>query len=1148
MTCPLPRATRLLVALLCGAGLARPAFAAWATDGNAVVTWNYAQSQPTPVPDAEGGVIFAWLDAGSGWNTDVLAVRWNNTAATCAGWTPGGDRVTNIACDKLNPTAAADGAGGALLAWEDNRCVGYYQIYARRVAPGGLAAAGWPQNGVRIAATGLNQRRPAVADDGAGGAFVAWIDLREPYGDIYLQHLDGAGNLAAGWPAAGLGIGTGSAAQSSPVIAADGGGGVFVAWVDHRAGNDDLYLQHVTGAGTLAPGFVANGVAVAGAAGDQRAPSMAADGAGGVVLAWEDHRSLDLDVYATCVQGDGSRPPGFATNGNAVCASAGDQSAPRVASDGAGGLLVAWQDARGTSLDVYASRLTAAGALAPGWTAQGTAVATAPGDQSAPALATDGANGAYVVWQDHRAGDLDVYATRLAADGGLPAGWTAGGTPLCRAAGDQTAPQVTAAAGGGAFAIWMDARNTASSGLDLYAQYLLGNGPVPVRPANFLARHRDGQTFLTWDPPPGTGWTHRIYFSPTPIAADADLDAATLLASVGDSAAIDRRLSALMGSTYTFSPDSTLAPLAPTKGLFVVTVPANRDGWYAVTSQLQGGPEDRHVVPGGNVLASPVHETVALPRPVFQRVLNLGGIAVDEYTLWTWSQDTPLFPAMSNRAGWPYDCGITRGGPKGPVFVRGHQRGGSFTQVVTITGDPRDWVLSLDEYTLNEDRQMWWYGYHPDYDFGPVATPEPTSGTVIDYTNRRVLHTIRWARANFDVDTSRVYAFGYSLGGTLALRLALAHPELVAAAMGCVAKLDFSFIDEPIVTSGFNPAGPYRPILDRMWGTLATNLPSSEGPPVYVMTNDDSLAARAEERGAAFTALFSGRHDEVVGWKERLGYFESMRLHRQGHMEFWDNRDHYGTLYPGGMMANLDPRYLYRFRSTLSWPAFSNCSIDNLVGDGTAASGDSLGTINGYLDWVPEVLDSTGGWAVMLETRGLNTMWGALAAPESLTVDVTPRRLQRFHPAKGAPVAWEARRVLDDAVLDGGIVHVDALGLVTIPAVKVFRTGTWLALGALTNPAGVPPVPPAADALAMDAIANPAGARLRLHVHWPAAGPARVEVFDTLGRRVLEPLDAPVSAGAWTTDADLSACAPGVYLVRAEELGHEVTRRVVRLR
>jgi hypothetical protein len=57
-----------------------------------------------------------------------------------------------------------------------------------------------------------------------------------------------------------------------------------------------------------------------------------------------------------------------------------------------------------------------------------------------------------------------------------------------------------------------------------------------------------------------------------------------------------------------------------------------------------------------------------------------------------------------------------------------------------------------------------------------------------------------------------------------------------------------------------------------------------------------------------------------------------------------------------------------------------------------------------------------------------------------------------------------------------------------------------------------------------------------------------VDVFDTAGRRVLTLLDAPVAAGAWRTDADLSACAPGVYLVRASQLGHEVTRRFALLK
>jgi hypothetical protein len=334
-------------------------------------------------------------------------------------------------------------------------------------------------------------------------------------------------------------------------------------------------------------------------------------------------------------------------------------------------------------------------------------------------------------------------------------------------------------------------------------------------------------------------------------------------------------------------------------------------------------------------------------------------------------------------------------------------------------------------------------------------------------------------------------------------------------------------------------------MVDRMWGTLESNLPSSEGPPVYVMTNDDSLAARSEQRGAAFTALFSGRHDEVVGWKERLGYFESMRVHRQGHMEFWDNRDHYGQLYSGGMAPNFIPQYLYRFRSTLSWPAFTNCSADNVVGDGTAASGDSLGTINGYMDWVSEVTDSAAVWAVTLMTRGLSTLWGPLAAPEFVHVDVTPRRLQRFHPAPGDPVTWEARRLADNAVLQNGTVVADALGLVSIPAVPVYCTGTRLTLGTLATSA-VPPPPRRAAALALE-VTSPTGGRLRLTAQWPADAPARVDVFDTAGRRVATLLDAHVAAGAWRVDADVPACAPGVYLVRAAQRGRELTRRFVRL-
>ena len=131
----------------------------------------------------------------------------------------------------------------------------------------------------------------------------------------------------------------------------------------------------------------------------------------------------------------------------------------------------------------------------------------------------------------------------------------------------------------------------------------------------------------------------------------------------------------------------------------------------------------------------------------------------------------------------------------------------------------------------------------------------------------------------------------------------------------------------------------------------------------------------------------------------------------RSHVDYWDNRDHSGFVYPGGMASNLDPRWLFRFRSTLSWPAFSNCSADDVPGDGTVASGDTLGTINGTMDWDPAVSDSADRWTVTLKTRTIPTLWGTRPAPESLTVDVTPRRVQRFTAAPGTSVTWTAVRV-----------------------------------------------------------------------------------------------------------------------------------------
>src|SRR5436309_2026881 len=71
----------------------------------------------------------------------------------------------------------------------------------------GHSAADWPPEG-RLLCTNCRASGPAIAPDGASGAFISWVDRRNGLSgsndDLYLQRVLPSGNLAPGWPADGL--------------------------------------------------------------------------------------------------------------------------------------------------------------------------------------------------------------------------------------------------------------------------------------------------------------------------------------------------------------------------------------------------------------------------------------------------------------------------------------------------------------------------------------------------------------------------------------------------------------------------------------------------------------------------------------------------------------------------------------------------------------------------------------------------------------------------------------------------------------------------------------------------------------------------------------------------------------------------------
>src|SRR5262245_57730246 len=320
---------------------------------------------------------------------------------------------------------------------------------------------------------------PAIVSDGAGGAIITWTDGRSVdfTSDIYAQHVLASGVVDPAWPVNGRALCTAAGAQTFPTIVTDGAGGAIVSWGDFRSGpTDDIYAQHVLASGVVDPAWPADGRALCTAVGRQLLPQIVSDGAGGAIVTWTDARSAGsyTDIYAQHVLASGAVDPAWPANGRALCTGA-TSSSPQIASDGAGGAIVTWHDLRGATADIYAQRVLASGAVAPAWPANGRVLCTAAGTQANPTIVPDGAGGAIVTWEDSRSSNIDVYAQRVLSSGTVDPGWPVDGRALCTAAYDQTTPQMVTDGAGGAIVKWSDTR---SIDADIYAQHLLASGAV----------------------------------------------------------------------------------------------------------------------------------------------------------------------------------------------------------------------------------------------------------------------------------------------------------------------------------------------------------------------------------------------------------------------------------------------------------------------------------------------------------------------------------------------------------------------------------------------------------------------------------------------------------------------------------------------
>lgn len=224
---------------------------------------------------------------------------------------------------------------------------------------------------------------PRVASDGSGSSYVVWQTCDVPH----CQRLEADGSVA--WALGARPVRSHGPICAVPRIVSSSMGSAIAIWPQAWPGQSgDIFAQGLSPAGDMQ--WTSDGVAVTAAPDWQWDPDAVSDGMGGAYVVWRDER-LELRVQHLGAGGALL----FGASG-VLLSDVPARGAPVIDSDGQGGMVAAWMDARNHVWSYYAQRVGPDGQLL--WGHAGTPIRLNPLSSHGLSLVTDGVGGAYVGW------------------------------------------------------------------------------------------------------------------------------------------------------------------------------------------------------------------------------------------------------------------------------------------------------------------------------------------------------------------------------------------------------------------------------------------------------------------------------------------------------------------------------------------------------------------------------------------------------------------------------------------------------------------------------------------------------------------------------------------------------------------------------
>lgn len=392
--------------------------------------------------------------------------------------------------------------GGAIYVWSDTK-LGERDLWAQKVDAAGNLVWGTP---LLIDGKPDRQEDPVITRTSDNNYIIAWIDFSNDLdGDVYAQKINAQGEVL--WQQGGKPVCTLAGIQISLNMEPDNAGGAFIVWVDSRNPSKDLFGQRLSASGD--PLWTVDGIPIANGIGEEIQNTMLPDGTGGMMIAYMHSYNGPEDLYAKRFLADGTMAWAEPLP---LCTLPGNQSGVRMAALNDGEFVFTWQDQRNENPDIYAQKVNLAGqTMWPDPTiVYGDQELQVSVSQLNPRIVKTSDNAVIIIWEDHRldSQNPDLFAQKIAANGTKL--WAATGIPVCTAEFAQIGPRMSADTNGGCFVVWDDLRNGNSPNDDIYAQHLSGTGEAlwdangkaictaPNQQNGSLVKFAGGSVYINW--------------------------------------------------------------------------------------------------------------------------------------------------------------------------------------------------------------------------------------------------------------------------------------------------------------------------------------------------------------------------------------------------------------------------------------------------------------------------------------------------------------------------------------------------------------------------------------------------------------------------------------------------------------------------